>query len=63
VRAGKRPFFLKDSARRELAALEQFEREDGSKGNVARIVEKRRKRIAAKDRRYMPSERVDKSAR
>ena len=48
VAMGKKPFFLKRSARKLLQHKEKFE-ELAREGKVERAIEKRRKRLAAKD--------------
>mmetsp|Transcript_14762 Transcript_14762/g.26002 ORF Transcript_14762/g.26002 Transcript_14762/m.26002 type:complete len:274 (-) Transcript_14762:345-1166(-) len=56
VRDGKKPFFLKDSERKKLALQAKFE-DLKSRGKLERFMERRRKKNAAKDHRYLPSSR------
>lgn len=55
IEKGKKPFYLKDSERKKLALEERFR---GMKGKQAdRVIERRRKKMAQRDRRGMPEER------
>lgn len=54
VSAGKRPYYPKASELREEALAARFE-ELKKAGKLAQALEKRRKKNAAKDHRYMPS--------
>lgn len=56
VREGKRPFYLKKSEQRRLELLAKYE-ELKSSGKLDQYLQKRRKKNAAKDHRYLPSER------
>ena len=54
VREGKRPFFLKKSEQRRLELLAKYEELQAS-GKLDKFLEKRRKKNAAKDHRYLPT--------
>ena len=56
VALGKKPFFLKKSAQRVLAQKEKFQTL-AKEGKVDQAIEKRRKRLAAKDHVYIPHKR------
>ena len=56
VRSGKRPFYLKKSEQRRLELLAKYQ-ELQAAGKLDAFLEKRRKRNAAKDHRYLPSSR------
>lgn len=52
VRQGKQPFYLKRAEQRKMALVERFE---GMKGKQAdKVIEKRRKKKASRERRGMP---------
>ncbi|XP_062074204.1 uncharacterized protein LOC133778333 isoform X1 [Humulus lupulus] len=53
VKQGKKPFYLKKSDVRKQRLLEKYEQLQGS-GKLEAYIEKRRKKNAAKDQRYMP---------
>ena len=62
VAAGKKPFFLKKRAQRELEMDRRFQdlaKGRGGKKKVERLIEKRRKKNAYKDRRSLPGARID----
>lgn len=55
VEQGKRPFYLKKADQKQLALVERFE---GMKGKqVDKVIERRRKKQAAKERKAMPDAR------
>ncbi|KAL8847408.1 MAG: hypothetical protein Q9221_007554 [Calogaya cf. arnoldii] len=55
VKQGKRPFYLKKGEQKKLALLKRFE---GIKGKrLDKVIERRRKKNAQKERRDMPEER------
>lgn len=55
VAAGKTPYFLKQSAIKELALEDRYQELKGKgKGKVSKFLEKRRRKNAAKDRKWMP---------
>lgn len=54
VAAGKKPYFLKDSERKRLALLAKYQALQ-ERGKLDKFMEKRRKKNAAKDHRYLPS--------
>lgn len=53
VESGKTPFFLKDSDKRKLELVAKYQQLQ-KKGKLDRYMEKRRKRNASKDHRYVP---------
>ena len=60
--AGKKPFFLKKSAQRQLEMDRRFQdlaKGRGGKKKVEKLIEKRRKKNAFKDRRSLPDGRID----
>ena len=60
VAAGKKPFFLKKRAQKELETEHRFEalaKGRGGKKKIEKLIEKRRKKNAAKDRRWLPEAR------
>lgn len=56
VKAGKKPFYLKKSERKRIELLAKYE-DLKSSGKLEKYMEKRRKKVAAKDHRYLPTER------
>ncbi|GLI66249.1 hypothetical protein VaNZ11_009999 [Volvox africanus] len=54
VAAGKAPYFLKASDKKQLALLAKYQ-ELKERGKLDKFMEKRRKKNAAKDHRYLPS--------
>jgi ribosomal RNA-processing protein 36 len=56
VASGKKPYYLKKSEQRKMELLAKYQ-ELKSGGGLERFMEKRRKRNAAKDHRYIPSQR------
>lgn len=55
VEQGKRPFYLKKADQKQLALVERFE---GMKGKqVDKVIERRRKKQAGKERKTMPDTR------
>lgn len=56
VADGKKPFFLKKSEKRKRELVAKYE-ELKSSGRLDKYMEKRRKKNAAKDHRYVPSTR------
>ena len=58
VAGGKRPFYLKKSEKRRQELVARYE-ELKSTGQLEKYMEKRRKRNAAKDHRYLPSRRPE----
>jgi ribosomal RNA-processing protein 36 len=56
VKAGKAPFYLKKSERKRQELISKFEALKAA-GQLDRYMEKRRKKNAAKDHRYLPSSR------
>lgn len=54
VAAGKKPFFLSKSEKRKRELVAKYE-ELKSSGRLEKYMEKRRKKNAAKDHRYLPS--------
>ena len=60
--AGKKPFYLKKSAQKELEMDRRFSdlsKGRGGKKRVEKLIEKKRKKDAFKDRRTLPGERID----
>jgi ribosomal RNA-processing protein 36 len=60
VAAGKQPFYLKRGQARELVMNKHFEelrKGKGGKKRVEKLVEKKRKKHAVKERKWMPEER------
>ncbi|CAG8489456.1 13197_t:CDS:2 [Ambispora gerdemannii] len=55
VSKGKKPFYLKKSAEKELELVEKFKNTDPK--NVEKIIEKRRKKNAAKEHKNVPFKR------
>ncbi|KAL7752687.1 rRNA biogenesis protein rrp36 [Sorochytrium milnesiophthora] len=55
VKDGKKPFFLKKAEEKRLYMISKFK--DASSGDLDKLLEKRRKRNAAKEKRYLPYER------
>ncbi|CAG8540719.1 3211_t:CDS:2 [Ambispora leptoticha] len=55
VSKGKKPFYLKKSAEKELELVEKFKNTDPK--SVEKIIEKRRKKNATKEHRYVPFKR------
>lgn len=55
---GKKPFFLKEAAKKEIALEERFE-ELKREGKLQKFLDKRRKRNSNKDHRWLPYERRD----
>lgn len=53
MRSGKRPYFLKGSAKRRQALVQRFHELKAS-GKLAKAMAKRKKKIAAKDHRLVP---------
>ena len=56
VATGKAPFYLKRSAKREMAMQLRFD-ELRKRGKLDTFMEKKRKKATAKERRWMPTER------
>jgi ribosomal RNA-processing protein 36 len=56
--AGKNPYYLKKSEKKRQEILSKYE-ELKATGGLERYMEKRRKKNAAKDHRYLPSRRPD----
>lgn len=56
VREGKRPFYLKESDKKQLMLVEKF-KELKKAGRLDNYLEKKRKHNASKDHRFLPSER------
>ena len=55
IEQGKRPFYLKKADQKKMALVERFE---GMKGKqVEKVIERRRKKKAAKERKVMPDAR------
>ncbi|KCV69997.1 hypothetical protein H696_03462 [Fonticula alba] len=56
VRQGKKPYFLKKSDERKIATAARFKAlsESGGAGAVQKVLERRRQKQAAKDRRFLP---------
>ncbi len=55
IEQGKKPFYLKKADQKKIALLERFE---GMKSKqVDKVIERRRKKFAAKERKFMPDER------
>ncbi|CAG9462950.1 unnamed protein product [Pedinophyceae sp. YPF-701] len=58
IAGGKRPFYLKKSVKRELELLDRYkELKKKGENKIDKFLEKKRKRNAAKDHRYLPSAR------
>jgi ribosomal RNA-processing protein 36 len=55
VRKGKTPYYLKRSERKKLALMEQFK--SMKKKDVEKAIERRRKKLAAKEKKLLPRER------
>ncbi|GBG72641.1 hypothetical protein CBR_g12215 [Chara braunii] len=53
IKQGKKPFFLKKSEEKKIELMGKFE-ELKEKGNLDAYITKKRKKNAAKDRRFMP---------
>ncbi|KAK7272452.1 hypothetical protein RJT34_29058 [Clitoria ternatea] len=60
AKQGKRPFYLKKSEIRKQKLIEKYNHLKSS-GKLEAFIEKRRRRNAAKDHRYMPYRRTDDS--
>lgn len=58
VKRGKKPFFMKTSALQKLEVEAKF-RELKEKGGVKKYIEKRRRRLASKDRKLLPNSRSE----
>lgn len=59
VKQGKKPFYLKRSEQKKQLLVDRFA---GLKGKqVDRVIERRRKKLASKERRDMPMERRERS--
>jgi ribosomal RNA-processing protein 36 len=56
VKEGKKPYFLKKSAVRKAELVEKY-KELKASGQLAKFLEKRRKRNASKDHKLLPSSR------
>ena len=56
--AGKRPYYLKKGEVRRQELVAQYQELKAS-GGLVKFMEKRRKKNAAKDHRYLPSARRD----
>lgn len=56
VKRGKKPFFMKESALRKIEVESKF-KELKKKGGVKKYIEKRRRRLASKDRKLLPGSR------
>ena len=56
VASGKKPYYLKKSEQRRLELVAKYE-ELKKAGRLDKFMEKRRKKNAAKDHRYVPSQR------
>lgn len=56
VAEGKKPYYLKKSEQRRLELVSKFD-ELKKSGRLDKFMEKRRKKNAAKDHRYVPSQR------
>lgn len=55
IEKGKKPFYLKKADQKKLALVEKFE---GMKGKqIDKVIERRRKKMTAKERKGMPDER------
>ncbi len=55
IQQGKKPFYLKKGEQKKMALVERFE---GMKGKQAdKVIERRRKKKAAKERKGMPEKR------
>ncbi|KXZ45096.1 hypothetical protein GPECTOR_58g545 [Gonium pectorale] len=54
VASGKAPFYLKAAEKKKLALLAKYQ-ELKERGKLDKFMEKRRKKNAAKDHRYLPS--------
>jgi len=52
VKQGAKPFFLKESDMKRLELVEKYKNAKGK--NLDKVLEKRRKKNSAKDRRYTP---------
>lgn len=60
VKQGKKPFYLKKSEQKKRLLVDRFE---GLKGKqVDRVIERRRKKLASKERRDMPMPRARRDA-
>ncbi|KAI8048374.1 hypothetical protein BDF22DRAFT_658346 [Syncephalis plumigaleata] len=60
VKQGKKPYFIKQSEVKRLALVDKYEqlaKHEGGTAKLDRILEKRRKRNAAKERKAMPKRR------
>lgn len=55
VKQGKKPFFLKKSEQKKLALIDRYENMKGKQRD--HVIERRRKKAAARERRNMPAER------
>lgn len=56
MRDGFKPYYLKRNEQRKLELVEKYE-ELKSSGRLDKFMEKRRKKNAAKDHRYLPASR------
>ena len=57
VKAGKKPFFMKKSEKKRQELIQRYQ-ELKATGKLQKTIEKRRKKNAQKDHRYIPSERA-----
>ena len=55
VKEGKTPFYLKKSEQKKLALIEKFEKMKPKQRE--KLIERRRKKVTAKERKHMPDER------
>lgn len=56
MKAGKKPFFVKKSERKRQELVQRYQELKAS-GKLQKAIEKRRKKNAQKDHRYIPSAR------
>jgi ribosomal RNA-processing protein 36 len=55
IKEGKQPFYLKKSEQKKLALIDRFQNMKGKQREKA--IERRRKKVASKERKNMPAER------
>ncbi|KAF2744469.1 DUF947-domain-containing protein [Sporormia fimetaria CBS 119925] len=61
IKQGKQPFYLKKSEQKKLALVDRFENMKAKQRD--KVIERRRKKVASKERKNMPADRRTASAR
>lgn len=57
IKQGKKPFFLKQSAKKEIILEEKF-KDLKREGKLTKFMERKRRKNASKDKRWMPTARI-----